>query len=82
VRFRIGVNRGDVILEGQDLLGDGVNVAARLVSAAERRNLHVGMPGISSTSNSLSPPLTGSPRHPRWAIDAVLPMPPNQHVLL
>src|SRR6185369_15299182 len=28
--FRIGINLGDVIVEGGDLLGDGVNVAARL----------------------------------------------------
>ena len=35
VRFRIGVNLGDVMVQGQDLLGDGVNVAARLQSAAE-----------------------------------------------
>jgi class 3 adenylate cyclase len=27
--FRIGVNLGDVVVEGEDLLGDGVNVAAR-----------------------------------------------------
>src|SRR5271165_4464624 len=35
VRFRIGVNLGDVMIHGHDLLGDGVNVAARLQSAAE-----------------------------------------------
>jgi hypothetical protein len=28
--FRVGVNLGDVVVEGDDLLGDGVNVAARL----------------------------------------------------
>jgi TolB-like protein/class 3 adenylate cyclase/Tfp pilus assembly protein PilF len=28
--FRIGINLGDVVVEGEDLLGDGVNVAARL----------------------------------------------------
>jgi TolB-like protein/class 3 adenylate cyclase/Flp pilus assembly protein TadD len=28
--FRIGVNLGDVVVEGEDLLGDGINVAARL----------------------------------------------------
>jgi len=32
VRFRIGINLGDVMVHGQDLLGDGVNVAARLQS--------------------------------------------------
>src|SRR5580704_7987703 len=35
VRFRIGINLGDVMVQGADLLGDGVNVAARLQSAAE-----------------------------------------------
>jgi adenylate cyclase len=34
VRFRIGVNLGDVMIQNTDLLGDGVNVAARLQSAA------------------------------------------------
>ena len=33
--FRIGVNLGDVMEKGADLLGDGVNVAARLESIAE-----------------------------------------------
>ena len=27
---RIGVNLGDVLIEGDDILGDGVNIAARL----------------------------------------------------
>jgi class 3 adenylate cyclase len=35
IRFRIGVNQGDVIVEGQDIYGDGVNVAARLEGLAE-----------------------------------------------
>jgi TolB-like protein/class 3 adenylate cyclase len=33
--FRIGINLGDVLIEGDDLLGDGVNVAARLEGIAE-----------------------------------------------
>jgi TolB-like protein/Tfp pilus assembly protein PilF len=28
--FRVGINLGDVVVEGRDLLGDGVNIAARL----------------------------------------------------
>ncbi|MEP1355124.1 MAG: tetratricopeptide repeat protein [Tateyamaria sp.] len=35
ILFRIGVNVGDVIANGQDLLGDGVNVAARLEAIAD-----------------------------------------------
>jgi adenylate cyclase len=33
--YRIGINLGDVIVEGDDIFGDGVNVAARLESIAE-----------------------------------------------
>ena len=35
IRFRIGVNLGDVIVEGDDIYGDGVNIAARLEAMAE-----------------------------------------------
>jgi TolB-like protein/class 3 adenylate cyclase len=33
--FRIGINLGDILIEGDDILGDGVNVAARLEGMAE-----------------------------------------------
>ncbi len=33
--FRIGINIGDIIVEGDDIYGDGVNVAARLEGLAE-----------------------------------------------
>jgi adenylate cyclase len=35
IRFRIGINLGDVIVDEQDIFGDGVNVAARLEALAE-----------------------------------------------
>ena len=35
ITFRIGINLGDVIIEGDDIYGDGVNVAARLEGLAE-----------------------------------------------
>jgi adenylate cyclase len=35
IRFRIGINLGDVIAEEHDIFGDGVNVAARLEGLAE-----------------------------------------------
>ena len=35
LRLRIGVNVGDVVIEGGDILGDGVNIAARLEGVAE-----------------------------------------------
>ena len=33
--YRIGVNLGDVLIEGDDIIGDGVNIAARLESICE-----------------------------------------------
>ncbi len=41
MRFRIGVNLGDVMVKGDDLLGDGVNVAARLEGIAEPGNIYI-----------------------------------------
>jgi len=35
IKFRIGVNLGDIIADGDDVFGDGVNVAARLETLAE-----------------------------------------------
>ena len=33
--FRIGINLGDILIEGDDILGDGVNIAARIEGIAE-----------------------------------------------
>ena len=35
IEFRVGINVGDIIIEGGDIFGDGVNVAARLEALAE-----------------------------------------------
>ena len=35
IEFRIGINIGDIIVEGDDIFGDGVNVAARLESISQ-----------------------------------------------
>ncbi len=35
LRYRMGINLGDVLVEGDDLVGDGVNIAARLEGVAE-----------------------------------------------
>jgi TolB-like protein/class 3 adenylate cyclase len=35
IRYRVGVNLGDIIVDGDDILGDGVNVAARLEGICE-----------------------------------------------
>jgi adenylate cyclase len=35
IEFRVGINLGDVIVEGEDIFGDGVNIAARLERLVE-----------------------------------------------
>jgi len=51
MHFRIGINLGEVVVKGDDLLGDGVNVAARLQSVAE--------PGGILVSSSVYDQITG-----------------------
>ncbi|MGH8432868.1 MAG: adenylate/guanylate cyclase domain-containing protein, partial [Solimonas sp.] len=41
IEFRIGINLGDVIIEGDDIFGDGVNIAARLEALAEPGGIFV-----------------------------------------
>jgi len=54
VKFRIGINLGDVMVHGQDLLGDGVNVAARLQTAAEPGGICISGSVHDQISNKLS----------------------------
>lgn len=41
LRYRIGLNLGDIIVEDDDIFGDGVNVAARLQTAAEPGGVNI-----------------------------------------
>jgi adenylate cyclase len=41
IRFRIGINVGDIIIEGEDIYGDGVNIAARLEGIAEPGGIYL-----------------------------------------
>ena len=54
IQFRIGVNLGDVIAEGDDIYGDGVNVAARLESVAQPGGIAVSQSVCDHVGNRLS----------------------------
>jgi adenylate cyclase len=41
MRFRVGINLGDIIVDDNDIFGDGVNVAARLEALAEPGEIYV-----------------------------------------
>jgi len=53
IRLRIGVNLGDVMVEGSDLYGDGVNVAARLEALAEPGEICLSGPAFDMVDGKL-----------------------------
>src|SRR4051794_779149 len=54
LRFRIGINLGDVVIEGDNLMGDGVNVAARLEAMARPGGICVSEMVYAQTRDRLS----------------------------
>src|SRR5262249_9727288 len=54
MRFRIGINLGDVMVEGDDVYGDGVNVAARLQELAEPGGILISGPVYDQVHSKLS----------------------------
>ena len=56
--FRIGINIGDIIVDGKDIFGDGVNIAARLESICEPGGLCISEIGRDQVRDKL--PLTFS----------------------
>ena len=54
MRFRIGIHLGDVMVEGDDVYGDGVNIAARLQERAEPGGILISGPVYDQVHNKLS----------------------------
>ena len=63
IELRIGINVGDVVVEGDDLLGDGVNVAARLEGIAEPGGICVSESAFQQVRDKLDVKFTdGGPK--------------------
>jgi adenylate cyclase len=58
IEFRIGLNLGDVIVEGSDLLGDGVNIAARLQEVAAPAGICLAGAVLEQIEGKLNFPVT------------------------
>jgi adenylate cyclase len=54
MRFRIGINLGDVMVDGSDIFGDGVNIAARLQELAEPGGVVISASVYDQVYNKLS----------------------------
>jgi adenylate cyclase len=54
MQFRIGINLGDVMVDGSDIFGDGVNIAARLQELAEPGGIVVSAPVYDQVHNKLT----------------------------
>ena len=54
MEFRIGVNLGDVVEEGDTILGDGVNIAARLENLSEAGGICISGTAYDQVENKLS----------------------------
>lgn len=54
LQFRIGVNLGDVIVEGDDLFGDGVNVVSRIEALADPGGIAISGAAYDQVKNKLN----------------------------
>jgi adenylate cyclase len=54
IQFRIGINVGDIIIDGDDIYGDGVNVAARLEALADPGGIMVSRTVYDQVCDKLS----------------------------
>ena len=53
LEFRIGINLGDIIIKGDDIHGDGVNIAARMEQIADANGICISGPAFDQVKNKL-----------------------------
>jgi adenylate cyclase len=53
IQYRVGINLGDIVIDGEDILGDGVNIAARLEGLAEPGGICISRPVHTQTKGKL-----------------------------
>jgi len=53
IHYRIGINLGDIVIDGDDILGDGVNVAARLEGLADPGGICIARNVFNQVKNKL-----------------------------
>ena len=61
IEYRIGINLGDIIVDGDDIIGDGVNIAARLEALAKPGGICVAAAIFEQVHGNL-----GSDWHRHW----------------
>src|SRR5215212_2099544 len=63
IRYRIGINLGDVVVDGADIYGDGVNVAARIESLCEPGGVWMAARVYDPVRGKLDVPFEPTGRH-------------------
>ena len=87
--LRIGINLGDIMVDGDDIYGDGVNVAARLEAMAPAGGICISATVHHSIANRVDADFADAGEHAvknierpirvfRWPADAGMPLAPGQ----
>jgi TolB-like protein len=63
IRFRIGINVGDVIVDGDDLYGDGVNLASRIEALAEPGGVYMSRAVAEQVRDKIPVPVVSRGSH-------------------